>query len=64
MCIRDSLTTVLPTAQDEIDLKELFEQEWIANKPMSTRQIESGLGATAYGRVRNDPSFPLRRRCR
>ena len=41
------LTTVLPTAQDEIDLKELFEQEWIANKPMSTRQIESGIGATA-----------------
>ncbi len=41
------LTTILPTAQDEIDLKELFEQEWIANKPMSTRQIESGIGATA-----------------
>ena len=41
------LTTVLPTAQDEVDLKELFEQEWIANKPMSTRQIESGIGATA-----------------
>jgi len=41
------LTTVLPTAQDEIDLKDLFEQEWIANKPMSTRQIESGIGATA-----------------
>ena len=41
------LTTILPTAQDEVDLKELFEQEWIANKPMSTRQIESGIGATA-----------------
>ena len=41
------LTTVLPTAQDEVDLKDLFEQEWIANKPMSTRQIESGIGATA-----------------
>ena len=41
------LTTVLPTAQDEGDLKDLFEQEWIANKPMSTRQIESGIGATA-----------------
>ena len=41
------LTTVFPTAQDEVDLKELFEQEWIANKPMSTRQIESGIGATA-----------------
>ena len=43
----DYLTTVLPTAQDEVDLKDLFEQEWIANKPMSTRQIESGIGATA-----------------
>ena len=41
------LKTVLPTAQDEVDLKDLFEQEWIANKPMSTRQIESGIGATA-----------------
>ena len=41
------LTTILPTAQDEVDLKDLFEQEWIANKPMSTRQIESGIGATA-----------------
>ena len=43
----DYLATILPTAQDEIDLKDLFEQEWIANKPMSTRQIESGIGATA-----------------
>ena len=41
------LTTVLPTPQDEIDLKELFKQEWIANKPMSTRQIDSGIGASA-----------------
>jgi len=43
----DYLATILPTAQDEADLKDLFEQEWIANKPMSTRQIESGIGATA-----------------
>ena len=43
----DYLATILPTAQDEADLKDLFEQEWIANKPMSTRQIESGMGATA-----------------
>ena len=41
------LSEILPTAQDEIDLKELFKQEWIANKPMSTRQIESGIGASA-----------------
>lgn len=37
----------LPTDQDEIDLQEFFKQEWIANKPMSTRQIESGIGASA-----------------
>ncbi len=37
----------LPTAQDEIDLKGFFELEWIENKPLSTRQIESGIGATA-----------------
>ena len=37
----------LPTPQDEIDLKKLFELEWIENKPLSTRQIESGIGATA-----------------
>ena len=41
------LEEILPTAQDEIDLQELFKQEWIANKPMSTRQIESGIGASA-----------------
>ena len=41
------LETVLPTGQDEIDLKELFKQEWVANKPMSTRQIESGIGTLA-----------------
>ena len=37
---------VLPRAQDEEDLKELFKQEWIANKPMSARQIESRIGAS------------------
>jgi hypothetical protein len=37
----------MPRAQDETDLKELFNQEWIANKPMSTRQIDSGIGASA-----------------
>jgi len=37
----------LPTKEDEESLKELFEQEWVENKPMSTRQIESGIGATA-----------------
>ena len=37
----------LPTKEDEESLKLLFEKEWIANKPMSTRQIESGIGATA-----------------
>jgi benzoyl-CoA 2,3-dioxygenase component B len=37
----------LPTKEDEESLKEIFEQEWIENKPMSTRQIESGIGATA-----------------
>ena len=41
------LAEVLPTDQDELDLLELFKQEWIANKPMSTRQIESGIGASA-----------------
>ena len=41
------LHEVMPRKQDEIDLKELFNQEWIANKPMSTRQIDSGIGASA-----------------
>ena len=38
---------VLPTPEDETLLKELFEQEWIENKPMSARQIATGIGATA-----------------
>ena len=41
------LHVTLPTAQDEEDLKELFKQEWVANKPMSARQIASGIGAKA-----------------
>lgn len=40
------LYDVLPRSQDEEDLKELFKQEWIANKPMSARQIESRIGAS------------------
>ena len=41
------LHVTLPTAQDEEDLKELFKQEWVANKPLSARQIASGIGAKA-----------------
>ena len=37
----------LPTAQDEEDLKELFKQQWVAEKPMTARQIASGIGASA-----------------
>ena len=37
----------LPTAQDEEDLKELFTQQWVAEKPMTARQIASGIGASA-----------------
>ncbi len=37
----------LPTAQDEEDLKELFKLEWVAEKPMSAKQIASGIGTQA-----------------
>ena len=37
----------LPTAQDEENLKELFKQQWVAEKPMTARQIASGIGARA-----------------
>jgi benzoyl-CoA 2,3-dioxygenase component B len=37
----------LPTAQDEEDLKEIFKQQWVAEKPMTARQIASGIGASA-----------------
>ncbi|MBT3419873.1 MAG: hypothetical protein HOI28_04020 [Euryarchaeota archaeon] len=43
----DYVYSHLPTKEDEESLKEIFELEWIENKPMSTRQIESGIGATA-----------------
>ena len=39
------IQAALPTAADEELLKELFKQEWVANKPMSARQIASGIGA-------------------
>lgn len=41
------LQSILPTAEDEETLKELFKQDWVANKPMSARQIASGIGAKA-----------------
>ena len=41
------LKSILPTAEDEEDLKEFFKQDWVANKPMSARQIASGIGAKA-----------------
>jgi benzoyl-CoA 2,3-dioxygenase component B len=41
------LHVTLPTAQDEEDLIELFKQEWVASKPLSARQIASGIGAKA-----------------
>jgi benzoyl-CoA 2,3-dioxygenase component B len=37
----------LPTAQDEEDLKELFKQPWVAEKPLTPRQLASGIGASA-----------------
>ena len=37
----------LPTAQDEEDLKEIFNQQWVAEKPLTARQIASGIGASA-----------------
>lgn len=41
------LKTVLPTPEDEEELKELFKLPWIEDKPMSPRQIASGIGASA-----------------
>jgi 1,2-phenylacetyl-CoA epoxidase catalytic subunit len=37
----------LPTAQDEENLKELFKEQWVAEKRMTARQIASGIGAQA-----------------
>jgi len=41
------LSTILPSAQDEEDLKELFKLDWVAEKPMSAKQIASGIGTQA-----------------
>ena len=41
------LATVLPTDEDEEALKEYFKQNWIEEKPMSAKQIASGIGAVA-----------------
>ena len=41
------LTTVLPTPEDEEALKEIFKQQWIEDKPLTPRQLASGIGATA-----------------
>ena len=41
------IRTILPTAEDEEALKEYFKLEWIENKPLTARQLESGIGATA-----------------
>ncbi len=41
------IKSVLPTDEDEASLEEYFKLEWIENKPLSTRQLESGIGANA-----------------
>lgn len=41
------LLTVLPNAEDEKALKELFKQQWVEDKPMTPRQTASGIGASA-----------------
>jgi len=41
------LLTVMPTAEDEEALKELFKQPWVEDKPLTPRQTASGIGATA-----------------
>ena len=41
------LKTVLPTPEDEEALKEIFKQQWIEDKPLTPRQLASGIGATA-----------------
>ncbi|MEK9731134.1 MAG: Phenylacetic acid catabolic protein [Candidatus Poseidoniales archaeon] len=37
----------LPTSEDEAALIDLFKQQWVAEKPLTPKQIESGIGATA-----------------
>jgi benzoyl-CoA 2,3-dioxygenase component B len=41
------IRNILPTAEDEEALLGYFEMDWIANKPLSARQLESGIGANA-----------------
>ena len=41
------LKTILPTAEDEESLKELFKLQWVEDKPLTPRQVASGIGATA-----------------
>ena len=41
------IQTVLPTAADEEALKEIFKQQWVEDKPLTPRQLASGIGATA-----------------
>ena len=41
------IRNILPTAEDEKALLGYFEMDWIANKPLSARQLESGIGAKA-----------------
>ncbi len=37
----------LPTSDDEAALIDLFKLQWVAEKPLTPKQIESGIGATA-----------------
>jgi benzoyl-CoA 2,3-epoxidase subunit B len=41
------IASVLPSDQDEEDLKSLFELEWVAEKKLSERQISSKIGGTS-----------------
>jgi len=41
------IRNILPTAEDEEALLGYFEMDWIENKPLSSRQLESGIGAKA-----------------
>ena len=41
------LASVLPSDQDEEDLKPLFDLEWVAEKKMSKRQISSKIGGAS-----------------
>ena len=41
------IASQLPSAQDEEELKELFKLDWVAEKPMTSKQIASGIGAHA-----------------